>query len=71
MTAQEFALAYAERSGVTVDWLREHGREVRPCDCGEDGCEGWQMAHIEHLQWAVSQGIATPMEKALLDWKED
>jgi hypothetical protein len=46
MTEEEFADAYAKRSGVTVEWLREHGREARPCDCGEDGCDGWQMAHV-------------------------
>jgi hypothetical protein len=42
MTADEFERAYAERSGVTVEWLREQGRVVRSCDCGERGCEGWQ-----------------------------
>ena len=41
-----FETLYAERSQVTVDWLREHGREVRPCDCDEMGCVGWQMAHL-------------------------
>lgn len=45
-TADEFAREYAARSGVTVDWLREHGREARPCDCGDEMCEGWQMAHV-------------------------
>jgi hypothetical protein len=46
-TAEEFAEGYAIRSGVTVEWLREHGREVRPCDCDAPECEGWQMAHLE------------------------
>ena len=46
ITAEEFALTYAERSGVTVEWLKENGREVRPCDCGDEMCEGWQMAHV-------------------------
>ncbi len=69
MTADEFAQGYAGRSGVTVEWLREHGREVRPCECGSDDCPGWQMAHIRELQWAVDQGIATPGERALLDWR--
>lgn len=66
MTADEFERGYAERSGVTVEWLHENGREVRPCDCDNDVCEGWQMAHIRELQWAVDRGIATPREKALL-----
>ena len=65
-TREQFAEAYARRSGVTVEWLREHGREPRRCDCEEEGCEGWQMAHIRELQWAVDRGIATPAEIALL-----
>lgn len=55
MTAEEFAEGYARRSGVTVEWLREHGREVRPCDCGEDGCEGWQMAHVREDEWFTAR----------------
>ena len=43
MTREEFAEAYAKRSGVTVEWLRAHGREAQPCDCGENSCEGWKM----------------------------
>lgn len=48
MTADEFERAYAERLGVTVKGLRELGRTVRPCACGEDGCEGWQSVSKEH-----------------------
>jgi hypothetical protein len=66
MTREEFENGYAERSGVTVEWLKEHGREARPCDCGEEGCEGWQMAHIREAQWAADQGIATPQELEVL-----
>ena len=46
LSAAEFGRRYAERSGVTVEWLKEHGREVRPCDCGDEMCEGRQMAHV-------------------------
>ena len=46
MTAEEFERDYAERSGVTVEWLREH-RTVRPCDCDYEKCEGWQMVSHE------------------------
>ena len=41
----EFEAAYAARSGVTVDWLHAHGRYAERCDCGEEMCEGWAMAH--------------------------
>jgi hypothetical protein len=47
VTADEFERAYAERSGVTVERLRELGRTVRPCDCGDPGCEGWQSISVE------------------------
>ena len=70
ITRAQFEQGYADRSGVTVEWLREMGREARPCSCDYEGCEGWQMAYIEQLQWAVGRGIATPAEKALLEWKE-
>ncbi len=44
--AEEFAEGYAERSGVTVAWLAEHGRVAMPCCCGGDECQGWQMAWL-------------------------
>lgn len=43
---EQFEREYAERSGVTVEWLRER-RTVRRCGCGEDGCRGWQMVSYE------------------------
>ena len=45
ITREEFEQAYAARSGVTVQWLRSQGLEAGPCDCGDEICEGWQMAH--------------------------
>lgn len=39
-----FEEAYAARSGTTVELLHSLGRYGAPCDCGEDGCEGFQMA---------------------------
>jgi len=49
MTAEEFERKYAEDSGITVERLRELGRIVAPCDCGEDYCEGWQSTTAERL----------------------
>ncbi len=46
LTKEEFEQAYAQRSGVTVSWLKEHGREARACSCREPMCDGWQMAHV-------------------------
>lgn len=42
MTGEEFERAYAQRAGLTVERLRELGRVVRPCACGDESCEGWQ-----------------------------
>jgi hypothetical protein len=44
---RRFERGYAKRSGVTVKWLHTHGRRAAPCDCDYEGCEGWQMDHIE------------------------
>jgi len=35
-----------ERTEVTVEWLREHGRIAEPCDCGEQMCAAWQMGRV-------------------------
>jgi hypothetical protein len=45
MTAAEFEQAYAERSNVTVEWLKSIGRRVVPCSCDHPDCPGWQMGH--------------------------
>lgn len=67
MTADEFERQYAARSGISVEQLRQLGREVRPCDCGEDDCEGWQSISTERareydanetIQAIVTQAIA-------------
>lgn len=44
---EQFEAGYAARSGMTVEALHAWGRYGAPCDCGEDGCEGWAMGH----QW--------------------
>lgn len=62
MTAEEFEKQYAARSGITVEQLREMGRIVAPCHCGEDMCEGWQSTTQERLDeekaWKVA--LRTP-----------
>ncbi len=47
MEAEEFFHQYAERSGTTVEQLREWGQEVFPCDCDWEECEGWQVMNKE------------------------
>lgn len=41
MSAREFEVYYANNSGITVQRLRELGRVVVRCTCGEDDCQGW------------------------------
>jgi hypothetical protein len=45
MTRDQFTAAYAANSGITVDQLHALGRHAEPCDCGDDMCVGWMMAH--------------------------
>jgi hypothetical protein len=44
-SAAEFEREYAERSRISVERLREHGRVVVPCACGDPICEGWQSVN--------------------------
>jgi len=47
-TARErFFRAYAERSGLGVDFLRKQGLDAVPCDCDYDGCEGWKVVRVK------------------------
>lgn len=57
MTANEFESAYAARSGVTVEWLCEHGRVVVRCSCGADECEGWASVSKESAADYAPGGI--------------
>lgn len=42
-----FEDGYAKRSGITTEQLYAMGCHAIPCDCGEEGCCGWQMIHGE------------------------
>lgn len=42
MTKEEFIAGYCERSGVK--WEEISVMQVAlPCDCGDEGCNGWAM----------------------------
>jgi len=49
VTKEEFEKGYAERSNVTIEWLRERHREAVPCDCGDELCQGWQMINTKEF----------------------
>jgi hypothetical protein len=59
MTRDEFEVAYVKRSQVhypdlTLDKLHETGRAARPCACGEEGCQGWQMVNVQDYEEEVA-----------------
>ncbi len=43
MTKEEFVDGYAIRSGMSVESFYWLGLTAAPCDCGEPGCQGWQV----------------------------
>jgi hypothetical protein len=54
ITAAQFEQAYADRSGWTVEDLREYSKVV-PCGpdthgCGYSECEGWGMVALDSDQ---------------------
>lgn len=72
MTRDEFAQAYAARSGVTVQQLMEWGREAAPCSCDEDGCEGWQMAYAAELRRRRDAGHSMlPRDQVILEYLDN
>ena len=64
MDKEEFESQYAQRSGVTVEWLHKYGRYGIPCDCGEDYCEGWQMIFVNkplpESEWEAKEECERP-----------
>jgi len=44
MTIQEFVEQYAANSNSSFRELDSMGLYPVPCQCGEESCEGWQMA---------------------------
>jgi len=66
MNIEEFEQGFAERSGVTVEWLRANGREAASCHCDADDCPGWQMAHVNYLEDMERLAILLPSEAATL-----
>jgi len=46
---KRFIMRFCERSKISVDALLRHCA-VLPCDCGIDGCDGWQVVTKKHLE---------------------
>ena len=43
MIKEEFERYYADNSLMTVEDLHGHGLFAIPCDCVEEGCQGWKI----------------------------
>lgn len=55
ITAADFELGYAERSGITVEELRSYEQVVVRCDCDSPDCRGWasvsrSIAELDDLE---------------------
>lgn len=59
LTRDAMEAAYATRSGLTVQRLRELGRLVVPCPCESDLCEGWQCISRENAESEIELGRIT------------
>lgn len=61
MSRAAFVKGYANRSGLSDKWaplglveIGDHKLIALPCECGEDGCDGWAMLGAEavlHHLW--------------------
>lgn len=49
----EFERGYCERSGISVEQMRQWNHVV-PCDCGDEICEGWAMVPLD---WVNHRGL--------------
>lgn len=47
LEASAFERTYADRSNLTVEFLRSWGRWPEPCDCGYEAGPHWRMGY----QW--------------------
>lgn len=42
---EDFVKQYAEKSGVSIEWLKEHGQVAIECNCEYEKCNGWIMVY--------------------------
>lgn len=60
ITRDQFEREYAERSGLTVEKLRELGRVVVACSCGAPECQGWASVSRKNAKDYEPGGIYGP-----------
>jgi hypothetical protein len=64
---EHFEREYAKRSNTTVRELHAGGRFGGDCNCGEKGCEGFQMMHLRDKLIAAGWTPACPLGQDPLD----
>ena len=67
MNREQFESGYAERSGLSVEHLRNLGMHAIPCDCDEPECRGWQMSHETRVCPICEQ----PLDNAVSPWDRE
>ena len=60
MTEDEFRTMWLRNSKMTLADARRYGRMVVPCDCAEDGCQGWGMIHTALLDEYELNALSEP-----------
>lgn len=63
ITETQFEEQYARNSGTTIDKLHELGLFAVPCDCEQEGCEGWAMMTKENIKTHSELYIMPPAGK--------
>jgi len=78
MTRAEFVRAYAARSKASPEFAEigiiDFGLRTMvalPCDCGEDGCEGWAMVSpsslLDHLFFRAPERLREAYRDAVAE----
>ena len=62
MTREQFIDYWCTNAGITAEDLKRHGLIALPCNCGQNGCQGWQITtHLVYL-WDPEALRALPQE---------
>lgn len=56
MSKEEFEIGYCEGSEITIEeYHNEYNQITLPCNCGEEGCQGW--AAVTNIPLAVKAHV--------------
>jgi hypothetical protein len=63
MTKEDFEIHYAQGSDLTVKEIRALGVTFEPCDCGVEGCLGWQAVTQKAMKDRINEYRTQPTLK--------